>query len=325
MGHSPTVAFTAGEIDSLRAEPFTLRASPICVNRFPAQLVLRLGAGFSMGIFLEAVPDSMLESIPNGWHWQPGSQETPIIVSRALLHLYNYGYAPANGLPRITEESLKTLYFDLVAGEDSIPAVFTARVVGFSDRVASFLVPLSFLDDANRKLANQPQGLPHKVVAEISDIADANFRRFLTSQSYVLDDATQQRAYYQQLIHAFAAVVAVLALVFMLGGTLGFSLLIERNILRVRASLSLLIQLGYPQAVLQGVLLGRFLPLLFLATLVAILITAGLQFIAAGHALFIPYHLSLSLGWPVYISAGFALCLQVLLVLRIVHKAISDG
>lgn len=73
--------FTEAEVSDLKTQPFTER-----VGEFrPAQFKVSAGMGLegmqlSTAMFFESVPDGFVDVNLDGWHFEPGMQEIPIVI-----------------------------------------------------------------------------------------------------------------------------------------------------------------------------------------------------------------------------------------------------
>src|SRR5690606_29569662 len=108
------------------------------------------------------------------------------IVSVDFLDLYNFGYAPNQGVPQLTKGTIQSLTFTLKAGTGEQSQEFTARVAGFSDRISSIIVPQTFLDYANNRFAApqpKPQQ-PSRLIVLVNDPSDPVFTEYLLERKY---------------------------------------------------------------------------------------------------------------------------------------------
>ena len=130
-------------------------------------------------LFLEAAPDRFMDQMPNSWQWQEGDNTLPIILSRDFLNMYNYVFAPSQGLPLLSEQTVKALGFTLTMGEGANATNYRAQVEGFSDRISSVLVPQSFIEYGNKKFAPQAPISISRVIIKVADPSDKAFISFL--------------------------------------------------------------------------------------------------------------------------------------------------
>ena len=77
------------------------------------------------------------------------SEFVPIILPRDFLMLINYGIAESQGLPQISEDLLAAARLKINMSGHGKRGHETGKVVGFSDKISSILVPESFLEYSN--------------------------------------------------------------------------------------------------------------------------------------------------------------------------------
>ena len=94
-------SFDAAELKDIAAQPFAKRAAAFTTNRFKVSASSSV-VSFRTDLFLEALPDEMLDVPLVDFRWHEGSAEVPIVLSKDYLALYNFGFAPAQGLPQFT-------------------------------------------------------------------------------------------------------------------------------------------------------------------------------------------------------------------------------
>ena len=108
------------------------------------------GISFSTAMFFEAVPDAFLDVRPEEWKYEEGQEEIPIILPRNYLNLYNFGFAKSRSLPQLSEGMLGMVALDVrISGRGQVK-LLKGRIVGFSNRLNTILVPESFIDWGNR-------------------------------------------------------------------------------------------------------------------------------------------------------------------------------
>ena len=178
------VGIRPATVEAIQAAPGVSVAEPVMRNRYP--LAIRIGGGpfpsLTSEIFVEAVGPGVLVDEAPDWGWAAGDPSVPILVPRQFLNLYNFGFAPGKGLPPVSETTAARVPFSLVAfpgGEDP-PESFSGRIVGFSDRIESILVPVSFLEWTNRRYAD-PERRPGfgRVAVVATDTRSPEFLRLL--------------------------------------------------------------------------------------------------------------------------------------------------
>lgn len=322
MGKPNLTIFSAEEIESLRTLKGVQNVGTLTSNRFPAYITLHSTLGFSSEIFLESVPDAFIDKKPEGWFWAAGTREVPIILSKEFLNLYNYGFAISQGLPQLSEASIKSLSFDLILGSNDNRETFSARVSGFSDRITSVLVPQGFMDFANQTYGKTPSPGPSRLIVSISDPSNKAFINYLDKNNYNTNSEQLRWNRLRTIVEAIAIATGVLALLLMGISILGFVLFIELTIARAQQSLTLLAQIGYHPSVLKRFMLSRFLPIMLLAIIMAFVLAAATQWVASILAAKSKLELSVVVGYPVILAAALSALLLILLVRNAIGRAL---
>jgi len=324
MGKPDISLFKPREIEAMRSAPQVQDMGVLVSNRFPVYATFNAGiAGFSSEMFLEAVPERLLDKKPDGWHWQPGNLTVPIILSSDFLNLYNYGFALSQGLPQLSQSSIKALAFDLKIGRGDFTQTYTARVVGFSDRINSVLVPLSFVEYGNQTYAPNVVFAPSRLIVKVKDPSDNAFISFLKSRDYTTNAEQLRWNKLRVVIGGVTSATGLLALLLMGIGTLVFILFIELTIAKAAQSLSLLLQLGYSPRYLSLFMLRRFVPLVLLALAISALLACVAQDIVADKATVMNLTLPDTPGWQVWAVLAVSASMLLLFVSRAIVRAIK--
>ena len=229
-------------------------------------------------LFLEAAPDRFMDQMPNSWQWQEGDNTLPIILSRDFLNMYNYVFAPSQGLPLLSEQTVKALGFTLTMGEGAIATNYRAQVEGFSDRISSVLVPQSFIEYGNKKFAPQAPISISRVIIKVADPSDQAFTSFLEKNNYSTNAEQLRFSKMRSIVDVVSGATGVLALLLMGIGALVFVLFIELTMAKAQASVQLLLQIGFSPQKLSRFLMAKYLPIMLSALSVAVLVAIAIQY-----------------------------------------------
>ncbi|MCD6013459.1 MAG: hypothetical protein K0Q79_3321 [Flavipsychrobacter sp.] len=316
--------FSAQEISELSTAPQVQEVGIIGTNHFPVYATLGGELAFATDMPLECVPDKFIDNLPADWKWEPGNPTVPIIVSSQFLDIYNYVFAPSQGLPQLSESSVKLIVLNLTVGSAPNTEKFMARVVGFSGRIGSVLVPKSFIDYGNQKFGTpQASGAVSQLILKTADPSDTKFADYLKQHNYNTNTENLRWSKIRSIVEVVTSATGVLALLLMGIGTLVFILFIELTIARAQQSLTLLLQIGYGPQFVSRFMINRFLPMVIATVVVAMLLAiAGQAFVATtvtSQGLVLPY----MPGWPVWVAMLISTMVLVLLVGRSISTAIK--
>ena len=324
MGVTNATVFQQADIDSLKQAPQVQEVGVISSNHFPVYAMMGGKLPLATDLPLESVPDNFLDKMPEEWKWEPGSRNLPIIVSSQFLDIYNYVFAPSQGLPQLSETSVKSIALNLKVGEGDHSEVFLAHVVGFSDRIGSVLAPQSFIDYGNKTYGKPGAATaPSQLILKAKDPSDTKFADYLQRRDYATNSQNLRWSKIRAIVEVVTSATGILALLLMGIGTLVFILFIELTIAHAQHSLTLLLQIGYSPHYLSKFMISRFLPMVFGTVIVSMVITiiaqATASVIVKSQGLVLP----IMPGWPVWAALAVSTAILATLVTRSISGAIK--
>ncbi len=306
--------FSPPEIAGLQQVKGVTEVGPLISNNYPVSASMGGNLHFYTEMFLGAVEDKYLDVLPEDWTWQPGQQSLPIIMSNDFLNLYNYGFALSQGLPQLSQTSIKALPFEIsiARGQEK----YRAQIVGFTDRISSVLVPRNFMDEMNRKYAAGTAGKPSRLVVKVQDPSDPSFVDFLKAKSYTTNEEQLRWNRIRTVVQAIVTSVGGLALIVVGMAVLSFILFIEITVQRAAGHISLMKQLGYAPRTLRKILNRFFLPWISSAVIAASLLAFGIHFFMVQWLRTMELQLKLGDAWIIAVLTVVMLLLLLLLLRR---------
>lgn len=306
--------FSQPEISALQQLKGVNEVGPLVSNNYPVSASLGGNLQFYTEMFLGAVEDKYLDVLPEDWSWQPGQPSLPIIMSNDFLNLYNYGFALSQGLPQLSQTSIKALPFEIsiARGQEK----YRAQIVGFTDRISSVLVPRNFMDEMNKKYGSGPVSKPSRLVIKVQDPSDKTFIDFLKAKSYTTNEEQLRWNRIRTVVQAIVTSVGGIALIVVGMAILSFILFIEITVQRAAEHIRLMKQLGYAPRSLRKILNRFFLPWISSAVLVASLIAFGTHIFMVQWLRTMELQLQLSDAWIVAVLTILMLLLLLLLLRR---------
>jgi len=251
--------FNEAEVEELRGQAFVQELAPFRGNSFAAAMTMEQFENMQVLLPLESVEDAFLDTIPNGWSWSAEDARIPVILSSEFLNLYNAVLAPSMNYPRFTREFIQQYPLEILLIGNGQKRSMPIRVVGFSDRILSVLVPGEFLSWANEEYGSGERAEYARVIAQVSDPGDEALKRFLETKDYeTSQDALKGTA--AGALQALLALLAFLGLLFFALATVIFLMAFELTISRSRQEIDLLIQLGHTLPSLTRAVAGMFVP-----------------------------------------------------------------
>lgn len=316
--------FSDAEIAAVRHAPQVQDVGALTPASF--QIASSIESGelkFYTLLFLESAPDRFMDRQPDGWNWQPGQRAVPIILSRDFLNMYNYVFAPSQGLPQLSENTIRAIGFRLEVGPPGTQETFIASIAGFSDRISSVLVPESFIQWGNARFAAGKSSAPSRLIVRAKDPSDGAFASFLKERNYTTNAEQLRWNRVRAIVQAVSGATGVLAMLLIGIGALVFVLFIELTMAKAQESVRLLLQIGYSPRMLRRFLGKKFLPLVLGAAGTAGALAVAAQLCAAAAMRGMDLAVEWIPGWPVWACLASAAALLVFLMQRAIGQALT--
>lgn len=178
-------AFSKSEVRELEEQPFTKSVGEFTTARFKVSAEMGLqGMRLSTALFLEAVPDRYVDIDLKDWTFLPGQEEIPIVLPRNYLNLYNFGFAQSRSLPQLSEGVMGMMKLDIRMSGKGQSKQMRGRIVGFSDRLNTILVPEAFMDRANAIYGESKEAGPSRLILEVNNPADDRIAKYFEEKGY---------------------------------------------------------------------------------------------------------------------------------------------
>ncbi len=250
-GKAPT--FTQKEIADVRHQPFVSDVGSFTPSLFSVVATLgsqKLGVEFSTEMFFEAVPDAFMDVDTSRWHWKEGDEDVPIVLPRNYLNLYNFGFASSQGLPALSESLVSMVKIRFILRGSAGRKDLTGRVVAFSKKLNTILVPQAFMDEMNTTLSPERKPEPSRLIVTVSNPADERIAEYLSNHSYETEADDAEAARTAHLLRIIISIVLVVGLII---SALAFYVLLLSIFLLLQKNtekIDTLLLIGYsPQAV----------------------------------------------------------------------------
>ena len=265
--------FSAAEIDEVEGQPFIDEVGVFTSSEYKIDAVMSVDGKkvFNSELFFESVPDAFVDAPMADWKWKEGEREVPLILPRSYIMMYNFGFAQSRSLPKISEGLVGMIDFSLFIHGNGKEDNFHGRVIGFSSRLNTILVPQEFMDWSNSYFSNEEKSKPSRVIVKVKDPTDENLGKFIEANGYDIDDDklnTEKTIYFLKLVVLMVMVVGlVISLLSFYILMLSIYLLVQKN----AGKLENLLLIGYSQGQVarpyQWLTLGLNLLVLFIALL----------------------------------------------------------
>ena len=313
-------SFNEADIDELKKQPGIDDASPLLANKFLVKATGGSRIPFSADMFLEAIDEKFIDTVPKNFTWKEGQAVIPFIISSDYLELYNTVFAPSRGLPQISENSITAIIIQLECFGINGTQTFGGNVVALSDRINSVLVPQSFLVWANQHFGNSTKVNPSRIFIKTKDANSPVFLSFLEQKNYHVNKDKTKFGRIKQVLQAIVSGLAGFGILVILLAMVLFSFYLQLMIARSKENLQLLLTIGYSPHWLSKTVAKKWIPVYVMVIISAIVVTAFLHWGFQHFFMNNSELLSPSVHWIVLVVAVFLLLLSITVNFRLVKK-----
>lgn len=208
-------AFTGSEVDDLEAQTFTEKVGRFTSTEYKVDAHAGVGGQdvLNTEVFFESIPDEFVDVPRKDWHYEPGQQEVPIILPRTYIAMYNFGFAQSHQLPRISDGLVGMIDFDIFIQGNGHKEQFRGRVIGFSSRLSTIVVPQAFIDWSNEHFAPGRHTEPTRLIMQVGNMSDQNVTQYLDQKGYEVEDnqlEAEKTTYFLRMIVSLVMVVGLI-------------------------------------------------------------------------------------------------------------------
>lgn len=243
------------EVADIEAQPWVRRVGRFTASDYEVRATVALGssgAAMTTQLFFESIPAEFLDVNSAEWHFDERNPVIPVIVSKDYLSLYNFGFAAAQGMPKISEGMAGMIPLQFTISGNGLSQSFSGRIVGFSARVNTILVPEEFMHWSNSRFGSGSAAGASRLIVEVNAPGDIKIEQYIADHNFEVagDKANSNKAGY-----LFTIAVSVVAAVGVLISLLSFFVLILSIMLLLQKNtkkLQDLLQLGYTPMQVSG-------------------------------------------------------------------------
>lgn len=269
--------FTESQIEDLEKQSFVSNLAPFkSGNGVEVMAVMSIEGGnfppFSTLAFFESVPDQFIDVETKEWDWKKGSKEVPIILPNTFLDAYNYGIAPSMGAPQASKSLIGSIRFTLKIRGDKGSTVFYGRVVNFSDRVNSILVPEDFLSHLNKNYGSDKETRPSRIILSTPNKSNPEIQAYLKKNSYETNKDQLKENIIQQITSNLFFFLIVIGLIIIFLAALLFLLYSQIIINKSKDEIKTLLLLGYKWEIITKNIMLLFSKIYGIVTLISFII-----------------------------------------------------
>lgn len=207
--------FANSEIDELKEQKFVSGVGRFTSATYKVDATMGVkGVNIlNSELFLESVPDKFVDVPLDKWQYDEGSKTVPIILPRSYITMYNFGFAQSRSLPKISEGLVGMVDFTLFVHGNGKEGQFKGRVIGFSSRLNSILVPQSFMEWSNKEYSADIDNQPTRLIVEVDNPTDSKVTTYMENHGYDTADNNMDAEKITYFLKLLVSIVMVVGLV----------------------------------------------------------------------------------------------------------------
>nr|WP_294872551.1 ABC transporter permease [Prevotella sp.] len=245
-----TNTFSGSEIDDVSSQKFVKKVGKFTSTEYKVDASMGVNGVnvLNSELFFESVPDGFVDVPLKDWKYEPGSKEVPIILPRTYINMYNFGFAQSHSLPKIGDGLVGMIDFEIFIQAGGKKEQFKGKVIGFSSRLNTILVPQAFMDWSNHEFAPEDHSDPTRLIVEVGNPADENISQYLDENGYEVEtdklDAEKTTYFLRMMVTMVMVVGLVISILSFYILMLSIYLLVQKN----SSKLENLLLIGYSPA-----------------------------------------------------------------------------
>ena len=184
------LGFSKDEIADLQAQPFVKGVGQFTSTAYKAEATMGVSGMkiLNSELFFESVPDPFVDVSLDNWHYMPGDSLVPVILPRSYIAMYNFGFAQNHSLPKINEGLVGMIDLHIQVQGRGGQGYFRGKVIGFSSKLNTILVPQSFMTWSNSHFSPDSEMPPSRLILDVTNPANQRIGTYLEDHNYELED-----------------------------------------------------------------------------------------------------------------------------------------
>ncbi|MCH3993874.1 MAG: ABC transporter permease [Prevotella sp.] len=206
--------FSQSDIDELSNQSFVRKVGKFTPTEYKVNACMGVNGTnvLNSEIPIESVTDGFVDIPMKDWQYQPGSHVVPVIIPRAYITMYNFGFAQSHSLPKISDGLVGMIDFKMFIQGNGHNDQFQGKVIGFSSRLNTILVPQSFMDWSNPRYAPYNHSDPTRLIMKVKNPADETIGKYLDHKGYEIEDDKlneEKTTYFLRMIVTMVMIVGL--------------------------------------------------------------------------------------------------------------------
>ncbi len=240
--------FTPEDISELEQKEFITDVAPFQSADFKVGISEVEGDGlphFYADMFFQSIPDRFMDVKDVPWDWNEESEFIPIVLPRDFIMIINYGFAQSQGINQISEELLMAARLTIHIDGNGQKKKMIGRVVGFSHKISSILVPESFLHYSNEIFGNGKIINPSRIFITTTDDSYGELEELMEEMNLDISKSAIDVAKIKTIISVVIGIFGIAALLIMLLSLMGFVQYSQLVLSKASYEIKTLLRIGY--------------------------------------------------------------------------------
>ena len=242
-----TNTFSGSDVDDISSQKFVKKIGKFTSTEYKVDASMGVNGVnvLNSELFFDSVPDGFVDVPLKDWKYEPGSQEVPIILPRTYINMYNFGFAQSHSLPKNSDGLMGMIDFHIFSQAGGKKEQFKGKVIGFSSRLNTILVPPAFMDWSNHEFAPEEHSDPTRLIVEVGNPGDENITKYLEDNGYEVEtdklDAEKTTYFLRMIVLMVMVIGLVISVLSFYILMLSIYLLVQKN----SSKLENLLLIGY--------------------------------------------------------------------------------
>ncbi len=207
--------FSGSEFDEISSQKFVKKVGKFTSTEYKVDASMGVNGVniLNSELFFESVPDGFVDVPLKEWKYEVGAKEIPIILPRTYINMYNFGFAQSHSLPKISDGLMGMIDFQIFIQANGRKEQFKGKVIGFSSRLNTILVPQAFMDWSNQEFAPGEHSEPNRLIMEVGNQADENISQYLEQHGYEVETEklnAEKTTYFLRLMVTMVMVIGLI-------------------------------------------------------------------------------------------------------------------
>ncbi len=270
-----STAFSESELVELENKDFITDVAPFKSADFKVGISEVEGDGlphFYADMFFQAIPNRFMD-IDVDWNWEEDSEFIPIVLPRDFIMLINYGFAQSQGMNQISEELLMAARLTIHIEGNNKRTKAIGRVVGFSHKISSILVPESFLNHMNPIYGNNKIQDASRVFISTKDGSYGELEELMEEMNLDINKSAIDVAKIKTIIAIVIGIFGIASVLIMLLSLMGFVQYSQLVLSKASYEIKTLVRIGYTIKQITKTFIKQLSFTFGLITIAAIIIT----------------------------------------------------